>query len=86
MATFADYADQGYLPGSIYRYTGRAKDPLAYSAINEAKLWEFKPSKDNGNSFNEFLAIANNPDLLMQGTAKMPQGFNNSLKMMIPGG
>lgn len=82
MARFSEYLDHSYLPGEIYtaglsEYRSRPQEVIDYLA---EKKFKFNP-KDDGNYFQQFLALQNNPDALIQSKVKLPQRFQEFMAM-----
>ena len=62
MASFGDYMKAGYSPSTVY-------DVLAESKF------KFKPEKDNGSFFEQFLALQSNPQAVLMKNMNLPASF-----------
>lgn len=83
MARFSEYIDTEYLPGEIYSagLSEYLKEPQKKSAYIAEKRFKFKPEKDDGTYFQQFLALQNNPELLGQQAFGSSPGFFNAMSM-----
>ena len=62
-----------YLPGERFRSDyGRGLSPLDLARFRARRSWSFSP-KDQGDYFQQFLAIQQNPEALLSSTIEMPQ-------------
>jgi hypothetical protein len=68
MASFGDYMKAGYSPSTVY-------DVLAESKF------KFKPEKDDGSFFEQFLALQSNPQAVLMKNVNLPEGFQKMVKM-----
>jgi len=71
MASFLDYIDNDYTPGEIYRGAYGGMTPQQRLNIAQEKKRVFK-SQDDGDLFQRFLALQENPEALFTATARMP--------------
>lgn len=81
MASFSDYLEQGYLPGQVYR-AGLSRyrfEPQAVTEYIADKKFKFKPDKDEGSYFQQFMALQNNPELLANQAFSSSPGFFNAM-------
>ena len=62
MASFGDYMKAGYSPSTVY-------DVLAESKF------KFKPEKDDGSFFEQFLALQSNPQAVLMKNMTLPATF-----------
>ena len=62
MASFGDYMKAGYSPSTVY-------DVLAESKF------KFKPEKDDGSFFEQFLALQSNPQAVLMKNMTLPASF-----------
>jgi len=62
MASFGDYMKAGYSPSTVY-------DVLAESKF------KFKPEKDDGSFFEQFLALQSNPQAVLMKNMNLPASF-----------
>jgi hypothetical protein len=62
MASFGDYMKAGYSPSTVY-------DVLAESKF------KFKPEKDDGSFFEQFLALQSNPQAVLMKNMTLPSTF-----------
>lgn len=77
MTRFSEYLDSSYLPGEI-RSSGLSDYqlyPQLRSDYMEKKLWKFQPKEDkDGDLFQRFLNLQNNPESLMPQLPNTPLG------------
>ncbi len=71
MARFSEYVTSSYLPGEVYSagLSDYVLNPQYKTAYMAKKRFKFSP-EDNGDYFQQFLALQQNPDSL--GSALMP--------------
>ena len=83
MASYAEYADSGYLPGEVHSagLSGYGMKPQEQVEYIAKKRFKFKPEKDDGTYFQQFLALQNNPELLGQQAFGSSPGFFNAMSM-----
>jgi hypothetical protein len=83
MARFSEYIDTEYLPGEVYSsgLGAYSQDPQGKTSYIAGKRFKFKPEKDDGTYFQQFLALQNNPQLLGQQAFGSSPGFFNTMSM-----
>lgn len=74
MARFSQY--DNYLPGEIYSsgLDSLREDPQLVVDYLSNKKFKFDPA-DNGNSFQRFLTLQNDPESLVRNKMRTPQQF-----------
>lgn len=83
MSRFSQYLDNDYLPGDVYEsLLGEARfRPIDVVEATAEKKFKFKPTRDDGTSFQRFLALQNNPELLATQAMSSSPGFFNAMSM-----
>jgi hypothetical protein len=83
MSRFSQYVDRDYLPGEVYEsLLGEARfRPMDVVEASAEKKFKFKPEKDDGSYFANFLALQRNPDLLATQAFSSSPGFFNAMSM-----
>ena len=71
MARYSDYMDS-YLPGEIYSSGLEGILPQQKVDYMRDKRFKFKPRENNGDYFQTFLALQNNPEALFKSTMDLP--------------
>lgn len=75
MARFSEYLDSNYLPGEIY--SAGLEDYNAYPQLKTAymakKKFKFQPGKDEGQYFQRFLAMQNDPEIMGRLSMPLPE-------------
>ena len=82
MARFSEYIDASYLPGEVYTaglsdYRDRPQE-IVDDLV--AKKFKFAPG-DDGDYFQQFLALQNNPNALAESKMKVPRRFQEFMAM-----
>ena len=62
MASFGDYMKAGYSPSTVYDVFAESK-------------FKFKPEKDDGSFFEQFLALQSNPQAVLMKNMTLPASF-----------
>lgn len=74
MARFSEYLDSSYLPGEVY--SAGLDDYRAYPQLKTAylakKKFKFQPSEDEGEYFQRFLAMQNDPEIMAKLSMPLP--------------
>jgi len=75
MAKFSDYVDSSYLPGEVY--SAGLEDYGAYPFLKTAymakKKFKFQPGTDEGQYFQRFLAMQNDPEIMARLSMPLPE-------------
>lgn len=79
MTTFAQYIDSDVLPGDVYSagLSDYRLQPQLTTQYIAKKKFKFQPearTNDKGESFQKFLALQNNPELLIPKLPNTPFG------------
>jgi hypothetical protein len=77
MASFAEYIDADYLPGEVYSagLSGYGMKPQEQTEYIAQKRFKFKPEKDDGSFFEQFLALQSNPQAVLMKNMNLPASF-----------
>ena len=82
MARFSEYIDSSYLPGEVYSsgFSSIRSDPQRVIEELTDKKFKFKSAEDIGEafpgaSFQRFLQLQNDPELLVRNKMRTPQKF-----------
>ena len=83
MARFSEYLDTSYLPGEVYSagLSDYTLDPQAKIDYITSKRFKFRPQKDEGGYFEQFLNLQKNPELLAQTSFGKSPGFFEAMSM-----